>query len=91
MADGELVGTIVDIRTSQPIGGASIFAKRDGGQSYTVPSLDTGKWRIKAPPGTYDLTVSANGYEEAWYVGIHVFEKGTTTLPLRLHPLGYFD
>ena len=91
MADGTLAGSVHDIRNNQPIEGATIDAKQEGGSGdHSTKSGGDGNWSMTVPAGTYDLTVTATGYEEGIYPGIVVLENVTTTLNFVLHSSDYF-
>jgi len=53
-------GTVIDQKTQQPLGGASVFC-----QNTTIGSLTNvnGEFRLTVPAGGYDIVVSYTGYE----------------------------
>jgi hypothetical protein len=53
-------GTVIDNKTQQPLGGASVFC-----QNTTIGTLTNvnGEFRLTVPPGGYDIVVSFTGYE----------------------------
>lgn len=54
---GEVVGTVIDKGTSQPIYGAQVFIL-DQGQKYAAATGPDGRFRISAvPAGTYPLNI----------------------------------
>ena len=87
MADGTLGGNVTDIRTGQPIEGATIDAKGESGSESKSTSAYDGTFGTDLPADTYDLTVAANGYDTGYYPGIHVMEGLTTTLKFALWPM----
>ena len=53
-------GTVIDNKTQQPLGGASVFC-----QNTTIGTLtnSNGEFRLTVPAGGYDIVVSFTGYE----------------------------
>ena len=65
---GGISGSVIDLDTSLPITGATVTATLSGGSTYVfVSSVDTdgsGNFLIEQlPVGSYDLTISAAGYD----------------------------
>ncbi len=87
MADGTLAGSVKDIRNMQPIENADVAIQGEGDSSkYDAKSGADGNWSQGVPAGTYDLTVSASGYDDGIYPGIVVIDDVTTDLPFVLYP-----
>lgn len=53
-------GTVIDNKTQQPLGGASVFC-----QNTTIGTLTNanGEFRLNVPAGGYDIVVSFTNYE----------------------------
>ncbi len=53
-------GTVIDNKSQQPLGGASVFC-----QNTTIGTLtnSNGEFRLTVPAGGYDIVVSFTGYE----------------------------
>jgi len=85
---GRISGTVIDSGTSDPIEGATVMATLSGGSSYVfVSSVETdvsGSFLIESlPVGSYNLTISAEGYftDTDNHTGI-VVTAGTTNPPV---------
>ncbi len=73
-----------------PIGGASIEAKGTEGTAGSAASGSDGEWGpIGLPAGTYDITVTKDGYDPGDYPGIVVIDDTPTSLLFTLHPADY--
>jgi hypothetical protein len=77
---GHIAGIVTD-DAGNPIEGAQVTA---GGNSVTTNS--TGGYTIELAAGTYEVTVSANGYESSSETGVDVVAGATTTINLTLKP-----
>lgn len=71
---GEVVGTVTDSATGDPIAGATVTA----GESSATSDAD-GHYSIHAPVGTYDVTASAYGYASKTVPAVVVAEDATVT------------
>jgi Carboxypeptidase regulatory-like domain/Kelch motif/Viral BACON domain len=79
---GDLTGTVTDASTGDPIADAVV--------STSVASTSTddeGQYSLTLPPGTYDVTASAFGYEEQTVTGVEVTDGGTTVQDFALDPV----
>lgn len=87
MANGTLADTARNIHTMEPISGASIDAKPEGGgEDHQTTSADNGTWSMNVPEGNWDLTVTARGFDPGDYPGIVVLAGHPTERPFVLHP-----
>jgi len=82
---GGISGTVIGSDTSLPIAGATVTATLSGGSTYVfVSSVDTdgsGNFLIEQlPVGSYDLTISAAGYDPNTTPGIGVTESSTNPI-----------
>jgi hypothetical protein len=82
---GGISGTVIGSDTSLPIAGATVTATLSGGSTYVfVSSVDTdgsGNFLIEQlPVGSYDLTISAAGYDPNTTSGIGVTESSTNPI-----------
>ena len=89
MANGTLAGSVRDIRNGQPIGDAAIDARSGDGGEYKATSSPDGSWSVDGPAGTYEVTVTATGYEPGDYPGIIVIDGVTTDLSFAISPSEY--
>ena len=85
MADGTMGGSVKDTRNMAPIDGATIEAKSNGDDTKTTSDKD-GAWGMDVPAGTYDVTVTADGYDPGEYPGIHVQDANPTDMNFALWP-----
>jgi len=76
---GHITGTVTDASTGDPIEGAQVTA---GG--YSVSTNATGGYGIELAAGTYNVTVSANGYESSSETDVNVIAGATTTVDFKL-------
>ena len=82
---GGISGTVIGSDTSLPIAGATVTATLLGGSTYVfVSSVDTdgsGNFLIEQlPVGSYNLTISAAGYDPNTTPGIGVTESSTNPI-----------
>jgi len=82
---GGISGTVIGSDTSLPIAGATVTATLSGGSTYVfVSSVDTdgsGNFLIEQlPVGSYNLTISAAGYDPNTTPGIGVTESSTNPI-----------
>ncbi|HEY3162347.1 MAG TPA: carboxypeptidase regulatory-like domain-containing protein, partial [Vicinamibacterales bacterium] len=73
---GTLDGTVTDLVTTNPIAGAMVLLS-DGTTTTTTDSA--GHYSFTLAPGTYDVTVTATGYNNAIANGLVVTNRHTTT------------
>lgn len=69
-------GTVTDVYTGSPIQGAAVRVKD---ADLVFKSMDDGSYVSMILPGTYDLSVSATGYQSMEFIGIEVQEAGILT------------
>ncbi len=79
---GEVSGTVTDSTTGDPVAGAEITA----GDSQAKSGAD-GAYSLTLTPGTYDLKVSAYGYDTATFSGVEITDGGSVTKSLTLSPV----
>lgn len=84
---GNITGTVIDIRTNQPLYGAAVSA--GNGSSASATTGDDGSYSLSLAenlsPG-YNLDVKATGYDEFLAEGIVVVTDVTTTIKVALQP-----
>jgi TonB-dependent receptor len=80
---GTIVGTVIDASTSYPVVGAMIEVV---GQKLRAESDIDGKFRLPAPPGTYDLRISADLYRTKVVTGVVVTAGKSTEVGASLPP-----
>ena len=81
--DGEIVGTVTDAGTSSPIDGAQVTL--DGNGMSTTTSSDGAFGFGAIAPGTYTVSVDADGYEPASGTA-EIIDGDTVTVDLALTP-----
>jgi len=79
---GHITGTVTDASTGNPIEGAQVTA---GG--HTVSTNATGGYSIELAAETYNVTVSAEGYESSSKTDVNVVAGATTTVDFELTPI----
>ncbi|HHN93650.1 MAG TPA: hypothetical protein ENK17_02690, partial [Anaerolineae bacterium] len=85
---GFLSGTVRQAGGGLPIAGAAVEARsRAGGPVGTATTDEAGAYLLPLAPSTYDLSVSAFGYEPATAWGVVVTTDTTTVRNFSLTPL----
>jgi Carboxypeptidase regulatory-like domain/CARDB len=79
---GHINGIVKDASTGNPVAAANVTA--DG--HYVLTGVD-GSYDIELQPGTYTVTVSADGYEESSRTGIAVIAGESTPVNFSLTPI----
>ena len=74
---GSIAGSVINIRNNQPIDGATVAAQPG---DHTTTSGTDGKYSLPLDEGTYDLTVTASGFDPFHAEGIIVLD-GVVTSP----------
>jgi hypothetical protein len=83
---GTLMGTVTDLDSGDPIGGATVAAD-DGGGAVTAVTLPDGTYEMLLPGGTYTVTASADGYAPETVTGVVVTNGDTTVQDFALSAL----
>lgn len=89
-AQGELVGKVVK-SNGDGIANASVVAiRRDEEVTVTVQSQSNGEYSTPIPPGLYDVTADAFGYNSETISGVSIFTDVQTRLNITLttQPVG---
>lgn len=85
---GFIAGTVTRSEDGAPIGGATVAAvPHGGGGGGTTTTSDDGTYLLPLAPTTYDLTVSAFGYESETVWGVVVATDVTTVVSISLTAL----
>lgn len=71
---GDVVGTVTDAAGGKPLSGALVSAG-----DFALKADAQGHFDLSAPPGTYDLKVSAYGYADKTVPGVQVAENQSVT------------
>jgi len=79
---GHITGTVEDASTGNPIAGANVTAN-----GHSALTDADGSYDIELQPGTYTVTVSADGYEESSRTGMIVEAGESTTVSFELTPI----
>ena len=80
---GTMAGTVIDVRSNQPIEGAAVSVQPG---DHTTSAAPDGKWSLSLDAGQYALTVSSSGYDQFVAEDIHVLDDVTTDLTTALWP-----
>ena len=80
--NGTISGTVTDSSTGDPIAGATVTIN-----GISVSTGTDGTYSIEVPPGTYNVTVSADGYEDSSNTDITVVAEETTPVDFELTPI----
>jgi uncharacterized repeat protein (TIGR01451 family) len=85
---GYLTGQVTRSPDKEALPGARIvISDRTGEREAVVLTDSTGRYIAALPPGQFDLTAEAFGYERQTVTGVEVESFGTTTIDLTLTPL----
>lgn len=79
---GHITGLVKDASTGNPIQGANVTTN-----SHSVLTGVDGSYDIELPPGTYAVTVTADGYEGSSRTGIVVEAGESTAVSFSLTPI----
>lgn len=82
--DSGIRGAVTDAETGEPIPNAHVTRTQVG---RGVVTDDDGRYRMHAPPGTHDLTISAFGYETATVDAVDVTAGEFTVVDHRMTPV----
>src|SRR5215831_17002250 len=89
-AGGRIEGKVTDPRGAIVVGAAVTVTETDTNQTYTAVTDKQGQFKVEGlPPGTYTVTVSAQGFSEARHAEVKI-EEGTVAnadLKLELAPV----
>ena len=80
---GSIAGHVTNIRTMQPIEGAAVTAQPG---DHTTTSGGDGKYSLPLDEGTYNLTVSASGFDPFDCEGLIVLDGVVTEIIVSLWP-----
>ncbi len=87
---GYISGTVTWAATGMPVAGATVVAtSRDDGSSTAAVTGADGVYRMALAPATYDLNVTAFGYEPAYAPGVVVTAGATTVRNFALTALPF--
>jgi len=80
--NGTISGTVTDSSTGNPIAGATVTAN-----GISVSTGADGTYTIEVPPGTYNVTVSADGYKDSSKTNIAVGAEEAKIVDFELKPI----
>jgi len=81
---GRITGNVTDASTGNPIEDAKVTVE---GHSVSVSTNAAGYYSIELPPGKYNVTASADGYETATKTDVNVVAGVTTPVDFKLLPI----
>src|SRR5207302_998598 len=90
-ASSGIVGTVVTAVSQQPVPGAQIAVSPHGsnGDSGRAVSDASGAFSVTGlPPGSYDVTATADGYTDATHRGVTVDQGQRFPLRIEMHQTG---
>ncbi len=84
-AGGRIEGKVTDPKGAAVIGAAVTITDPETNQTFTTVSDDQGKYSVAGlPPGTYSITISASGFNEARRNEVKVEEGAAATVDMKL-------
>ena len=87
---GTLAGTVTDLDSSDPIGGATVTAAA-GGRTFNATTAEDGSYSLFLAAGTYAVSGVAFGYAQSSAVEVVIETDLTTNQDLQLDALPRFD
>lgn len=81
---GSLSGTVTAAASGSPVSNASIIAVDNGGAEWRTRTGLNGVYWLSTPPGSYQVTISADGYAPQIDGGVAVEQNQTTILDAQL-------
>ena len=87
---GTLAGTVTDVDTTDPIGGATVAAVGNG-RTFNATTAADGTYELFLAAGTYAVSGVAFGYAQTAVAGVVIETDETTNQDLQLDALPRFD
>ena len=87
---GTLAGTVTDVDTADPIGGATVAAVGNG-RTFNATTAADGTYELFLAAGTYAVSGVAFGYAQTAVAGVVIETDETTNQDLQLDALPRFD
>lgn len=79
-------GTVTNLHTGLPVAATVFIPNHDIDNSQVRTDFETGNYHRMIAPGTYDLTFTADGYQEYSVFNVTVVEGGITVVNIQLDP-----
>ncbi len=86
---GTIYGTVTDMDTSDPVGGAQLHADDGAGNTGSDVTSGDGTYSIFLPPSTYTVSFTHADYYDAIVTDVVVTDGGNTLLDVEMEPLPF--
>lgn len=83
-AGGELAGTVTDPKGAVVVGATVTVTDAATNKTYTAVTDAQGRYKLSVPPGNYNVSVAARGFNDAQVAHVAVAEGQTATADVRL-------
>jgi hypothetical protein len=83
-AGGELAGTVTDANGAVVVGATVTVTDATTNKSLTAVTDTQGHYKVSVPPGTYNVSVAAKGFNTAQHARVEVAEGKSATADVRL-------